>query len=77
MTKPATPLPIDRHFDCMKRCPMGCAKVCKRFAYPKLVEALRWQRDRVIATEPGLHRPAARQMVERANALLRSLGEEA
>ena len=39
MTKhtPATPLPTDRHFDCMKRCPMDCAKVCKRIAYPRLV----------------------------------------
>lgn len=33
-------LPTDRHFDCMKKCPMDCGKVCKRLAYPRLVSAL-------------------------------------
>ena len=39
--KPATPLPVTRHFDCMKKCPMACTIACKRAAYPELVAALR------------------------------------
>ena len=34
-------LPVDRHFDCMNKCHMECHKVCKRLAYPKLIDALR------------------------------------
>lgn len=61
-------LPIHRHFDCMKRCPMECSKACKRLAYPKLVEALRATAGRFPADTVGAFADA--------RALLRELGEE-
>lgn len=39
--KPAPTLPINRHFDCMKRCQNGCTTVCQRVVYPQMEAALR------------------------------------
>lgn len=61
-------LPTSRHFDCMKRCPMDCAKACKRLAYPRLVEALRGVVDGLVTCGPD-------HDVEAARALLAELGE--
>ena len=44
-------LPIDRHFDCMKKCQAGgCGKTCIKFAYPRLRSAL----DRATNMRPAL-----------------------
>lgn len=57
-------LPTDRHFDCMKKCPMDCGKVCKRLVYPRLVSAL---------LELTYHRDAEKEA--NAERLLRDIGE--
>ena len=71
-------LPINRHFDCMKRCPMDCTTACKRFAYQKLVAALREcvEADNLRAFERGRRDPEFQRSAEHhAIALLRELGE--
>lgn len=70
-TEPAKKLPIDRHFDCMKRCPMDCAVACKRLAYPKLVHALRKCRELANAESTK-----GAQTVVVCDDLLAELGED-
>lgn len=75
--KPATALPINRHFDCMKKCPMDCGTVCKRLAYPKLVDAVAGLMRCYVGERTGKDYADSEtgQVVDAVRALLRELGE--